>query len=284
MFLYPLARMTGGVYYEHAHRLYGTLVGLTTIVLTIHLFRADSRRWLKVLAVVAVLMVIIQGTLGGFRVSEAALEDGVEVSTPGHESVWSLRLAVVHGVFGQVFFSVLVAIAVFTSRTWRTAGSPTCRASASSDRLASGLLVILIIAQLVFGAVQRHFNKGLLIHITLAVIVVTLAVACGVLAWGRNPGQPTLLRWGKLLTAWTLVQLMLGMGALIGIGIYGQVKPPPTAEVLLTTAHQAVGAVLLACAVVLLLWNYRLLSPHSTASVPTGQPQHTQSPPAVGVR
>ena len=33
MFLYPLAKMTGGIYYEHAHRLYGSLVGLTTIVL-----------------------------------------------------------------------------------------------------------------------------------------------------------------------------------------------------------------------------------------------------------
>ena len=27
MFLYPLSRMTGGVYYEHAHRLFGSLVG-----------------------------------------------------------------------------------------------------------------------------------------------------------------------------------------------------------------------------------------------------------------
>ena len=36
MFLYPLARMTGGVYLEHAHRLLGSLVGMTTLVLAIH--------------------------------------------------------------------------------------------------------------------------------------------------------------------------------------------------------------------------------------------------------
>src|SRR6185295_15384359 len=28
MFLYPFARMTGGIYFEHAHRLFGSLVGL----------------------------------------------------------------------------------------------------------------------------------------------------------------------------------------------------------------------------------------------------------------
>ena len=42
MFLFPLARMTGGIYYEHAHRLFGALVGLTTIVLAVRLWR--SRR------------------------------------------------------------------------------------------------------------------------------------------------------------------------------------------------------------------------------------------------
>ncbi len=33
MFLYPYSRMVGGIYYEHAHRLIGTLVGLQTLVL-----------------------------------------------------------------------------------------------------------------------------------------------------------------------------------------------------------------------------------------------------------
>ena len=32
MFLYPLSRMTGGIYFEHAHRLYGSLVGLTALL------------------------------------------------------------------------------------------------------------------------------------------------------------------------------------------------------------------------------------------------------------
>jgi len=50
MFLYPLAKMTGGIYYEHAHRLYGSLVGLTTIVLAVVLWFTDDRIWLRALA------------------------------------------------------------------------------------------------------------------------------------------------------------------------------------------------------------------------------------------
>ena len=53
MFLYPLSRMTGAVYYEHAHRLFGSLVGLTTLVLAAHLLRVERRAWVKRLAVVA---------------------------------------------------------------------------------------------------------------------------------------------------------------------------------------------------------------------------------------
>ena len=47
MLLYPLEEMTDGVYYEHAHRLYGTLVGLTTIILFISTFIYDSRGWVR---------------------------------------------------------------------------------------------------------------------------------------------------------------------------------------------------------------------------------------------
>jgi cytochrome c oxidase assembly protein subunit 15 len=265
MFLYPLSRMTGGVYYEHAHRLYGTLVGLTTIALAIHLWRTDRRRWLKVLAGAAILMVIIQGVLGGFRVEEARLADGVEISAPEHETAWSLRLAVAHGVFGQVFFSVMVAMTVFTSRAWQANQRPRIRRSTATEHTLAVVLVALLIVQLVFGAVQRHVAEGLLIHISLAVVVMAAAVTCGTLAWGRNADQPILIRCGRAMLALIGLQLLLGFGALIVLGVYERAVPPATTEVLVTTAHQAVGAVLLACAVMTMLWNFRLISPRSGA-------------------
>ncbi|NIV49260.1 MAG: cytochrome oxidase biogenesis protein CtaA, partial [Gammaproteobacteria bacterium] len=63
--LYPFARMTGGIYYEHAHRLFGALVGLTTLILSVFLARTESRPWVRRLGWIALVMVIVQGLLGG---------------------------------------------------------------------------------------------------------------------------------------------------------------------------------------------------------------------------
>ena len=70
MFLYPFSRMTGGIYYEHAHRLLGALVGLTTLVLALFLQRVETRRWVRRLGWAALLMVVVQGVLGGLRVAQ----------------------------------------------------------------------------------------------------------------------------------------------------------------------------------------------------------------------
>ncbi|MBD3854654.1 MAG: COX15/CtaA family protein, partial [Acidobacteria bacterium] len=101
MFLFPLARMTGGIYYEHAHRLFGALVGLTTIVLAVRLWRRDDRPWLRRLATAAVVLVMVQGVLGGLRVTEI-----------------SDHLAVLHGCLAQAFFCVLLLIAFVSSNKW----------------------------------------------------------------------------------------------------------------------------------------------------------------------
>jgi len=102
MFLYPFSRMTGGIYYEHAHRLMGFLVGLTTLVMAVLLMRTDRRGWIRKLAWVAVLAVVVQAVLGGLRVTDR-----------------NLALAMVHGVLAQLFFSTLVALAAFNSSLWK---------------------------------------------------------------------------------------------------------------------------------------------------------------------
>ena len=106
MFLFPLTRMTGGIYYEHAHRLFGALVGLTTIVLAVRLWRRDDRKWLHWLAAAAVVLVILQCMLGGLRVT-----GGFTLSTSPEDTAPNLILALVHGVLGQIFLAVIVAIA-----------------------------------------------------------------------------------------------------------------------------------------------------------------------------
>ena len=256
MFLYPLTRMTGGVYYEHAHRLFGALVGLTTIVLAVHLWRVERRRWVARLGVVAVGLVILQGILGGLRVTgRFTLSTSIEDVAP------NIALAVAHGVLGQLFLGLIVALAVVTSVRWTSDQSPVLHPGGATDRSLQVWLVAVLVVQLVLGAIQRHLAQGLLIHITLAAVVTMLAIVVGARAWGLYVGQRPLDRLGQLLMAVVAVQVTLGIAALAVTQGRAVVGDPTTLEVTMATAHQAGGAALLALAVMIVLWTRRLVVP-----------------------
>ena len=179
MFLYPLARMTGGIYYEHAHRLFGSLVGLTTIVLAIQLWRVESRSWVKRLAWLAVVVVVVQGVLGGLRVTgHFTLSTAQEVMEP------NLTIAVLHGVLGQIFLGLLVMLAAATSPRWKEGPDAVPLAPAATDFQLQPALVAVLVVQLVLGAAQRHLAWGLIIHVSLAAVVAVMAVVAGARAWG----------------------------------------------------------------------------------------------------
>jgi cytochrome c oxidase assembly protein subunit 15 len=276
MFLYPLARMTGGIYLEHAHRLLGSLVGLTTLVLAIHIQRSEPRRWVRRVAWMALLFVIVQGVLGGLRVTGR-----FTLSTRAADTDPKVLLAIVHGIFGQVVFATLVALAVWRSRAWQTAPPPTSAPTASTDRTFGLVLVGLVIVQLMLGALVRHFSwaldilrfglpidperlvaigqRVLHVHIAVAVLVVLAGITVGVRAWGLYREVRPLRTLGGRLLVLLGIQLALGILALAASGTDAPDRRPTAFDVLITTAHQVVGAALLAWAVMLLLWNYRRL-------------------------
>jgi cytochrome c oxidase assembly protein subunit 15 len=256
MFLFPLARMTGGIYYEHAHRLFGALVGLTTIALAIRLWRADDRKWLRRLGFAAVVLVVLQGVLGGLRVT-----GGFTLSTTEADMAPSLTLALVHGVLGQIFLCVMVAIAVVTSTSWFDASTPDARPTAKDDHTFQRWLIGILIVQLVLGAAQRHMSSLLIVHISLATIVVLLAVMVGVRAWGLYRGSKPVEQLGKLMVIITCIQVFLGIAALAVTQGLATVGSPTTIEVTIATSHQATGAFLLALGVALHLWTMRLFRP-----------------------
>jgi heme A synthase len=63
LFLFPWSQMTGGIFYEHSHRLVGALVGLLTLLLSAALWCEGGR--LRRLGLVAVA--VVQGVLGGLK-------------------------------------------------------------------------------------------------------------------------------------------------------------------------------------------------------------------------
>ncbi|MFO0891312.1 MAG: COX15/CtaA family protein [Isosphaeraceae bacterium] len=237
MFLYDFWNAPFGVRVEHTHRLYGAAVGLATIGLLVCLMAFDSRRWLKVLGVVALAAVIIQGILGGTRVTEV-----------------STLLAAVHGCTGQAFFGLIVAIAVFTGRDWAVAVGPS--PDPTGVRPWSLGLLALVYGQIVLGAWLRHFGTlwSLFAHGAMAVAVLTVALR---LAWNvlRNRAGSESLQWpARFLAISVVLQALLGLGALLYLLPFGGVPMPVGLyEAMVRTGHQTNAALLLASSVVLAL-------------------------------
>ena len=256
MFFFPLSHMTGGVFFEHTHRLLGTLVGLATLIQAIYLFRHEKRRWVKVTALTALVMVIIQGVMGGLRVTGhftmATSRLRMDPSTP---------LAIVHGAFGQVFFAVLVVLAAVCSPSWTSDLQAKPRLGARLGNILAWVLVGVLLLQLTLGAIQRHIGGVLLLHISVAVVILLLALFSGARAWGLNADQPILKRTGLALLCVVMMQVLLGLCAVIALGGGGPLAHPDLAQAIITTAHQTTGAVLLAIAVLLAMWTKRLESP-----------------------
>lgn len=252
MFLYPLSKMIGGIYYEHAHRLFGSLVGLTTLVLTILLWVTPNSKWLRGFSLLALATVILQGILGGLRVTgHFTLSSSAVDMTP------SRTLAAFHGILGQVFLGMMVAIAVLASGKPREDRPGSDRAAGPFDRTVTVVLIGILFVQVVSGAILRHGSVGLLAHITLAVVVLPIAVTAGARVW-RAARNPLLQRTGRLLIILTGVQLVLGLLAFSAVSQRPITNVAGSFEVITTTAHQAGGALLVACAVTLMIWSYRL--------------------------
>ncbi len=68
MFAYPLDEMVGGIFYEHSHRMIASVVGFLTVILTVWIWRKEERRWVRNLSAAALAAVVVQGVLGGVTV------------------------------------------------------------------------------------------------------------------------------------------------------------------------------------------------------------------------
>jgi cytochrome c oxidase assembly protein subunit 15 len=256
MFLYPLSRMTGGIYYEHAHRLFGSLVGLTTVTLAVLVTIRGGRPWVRRVALAAVPLVILQGILGGLRVTgRFTLSADPAMTMP------STTLAVVHGALGQIFLATLAALAAFLSPRFKEGPAARRDPAATRDRRLAVTLSALLLVQLVLGAMERHLAHGLAVHIGMASIVAPLAVAIGFRAWGLRAGETALRRLGLALVIGAGAQLLLGFAAYFTV-VAGAAGVLSTVwRLTVATAHQGMGAILLAAAVLLSVWSYRLLEP-----------------------
>lgn len=262
MFLYPLSEMVGGVLYEHSHRLMGSLVGLLTLGLFITVLVKDSRTWLRWLGFLALIGVIVQGVLGGLRVTQL-----------------SLVLAIVHACLAQAFFALLCGIAWWTS----PGGKGTARDYGHSDasvvgeggklRRLSLITTCLIYIQLIFGAILRHTGNRLDAHLLFAFLVALHIFLLARRMWQTTAETPFKSE-PTVLVGLLAVQLMLGTGAfIVKLTVIGETMATWLA-VAITTGHVAVGALMLVTSFVLTLKIYRHTSDDTEGAVTPAHGEH----------
>lgn len=144
MFAFPLSQMVGGIKYEHTHRMLASIVGLFTLILCVWTWRSPVSLWIKRLSLVAFLTVIAQGILGGLT---------VKYFLP----VW---LSMMHGVLAQTFLLVVIMIAYSLSVEYQHRRHMHVKIEGKWLR-AAVLLTGMVYVQLILGNWMRHTQSGL---------------------------------------------------------------------------------------------------------------------------
>jgi cytochrome c oxidase assembly protein subunit 15 len=233
----------GGIRYEYSHRVFAGFVAVLTAVLAAWLWRAEKRGWMRWLGVAALGGVIAQAILGGLTVKTFQLPP----------------VSAAHGTLAQLFFSTLVAIAVFTSSWWL--GDLPEFEDSGSPRVRTLVLWTLaaVFCQLVLGAAFRHKGFGIIPHLIGAVVVTILVFVTAGALKRRFAHVPALRNCARALHILIGVQLLLGGGAYWS-RLYSAGFPQPIAVmVTLTVAHTVIGALVLAVTLVTTLLCYRMI-------------------------
>jgi cytochrome c oxidase assembly protein subunit 15 len=147
MFLFPVSKWVGGIFFEHTHRLIASTVGFLTIILAFWLWRRENRPWVRNLGFIALGAIILQGILGGLRVT--TLKD---------------EIGIFHACLAQAFLALLVFIGLVTTTIWRTL--PNAVVAPRNFSLVKTIVFLTtgaIYLQLALGATMRHQHRDLAI-------------------------------------------------------------------------------------------------------------------------
>ena len=250
MFSFPWAKMTGGILYEHSHRLIGSLVGLLTLGLAILLWAAGSRPWVAWLGVVALAGVLVQGILVGLRV--VLLAD---------------QLAFVHGIFAHTFLGLMASLALFTSRAWNDPAPSLPAEVAGRLRGLCPYATAGISVQIVLGAIVTHTGRRVDAHVGLAVVLSVLVPLLTQRVFVRLADWPQLTRLASSLRAAWIVQLILGLGSYVARFHGLDVPMAPLFALALPVLHRLAAGWMLIAALLLSLQVFRLSRPVGSAIV-----------------
>ena len=251
---------------EHSHRLLGMIIGFLSIILFVWTWLREERAWVRASARYLLLIVILQGVLGGARVRFDAL------NTQADHNLVAQSFAVAHACGAMIVLGLLVAITVGSSRRWIERDGGLTEPVPCAGRRWGIITTVGIFLQVLIGAIMRHAEAGLAIvkfplaqpgsllpaywdfdvaihfaHRVGAVAVTVLMLIYLTKLWNHDATRKALF-WGVLAVLGLLcVQIYLG-----ALTIW-TVRNPYVA-----TLHHLIGAFLLASTWGLTLFTYRL--------------------------
>jgi cytochrome c oxidase assembly protein subunit 15 len=251
---------------EHSHRLLGMKIGLLSIGLFIWTYLRESRDWVRTMARVLVLIVVLQGVLGGARVRFDQL------NIMSEHNLLAQSFAVMHACGAMIVLGLLVSLTLASSRRWIHALAGLNTVQPKGVKFWGILATVTVFLQILLGAIMRHADAGLAIakfplasegsllpaywnfdvgihfaHRVGAVIVTAILLIFLGKVWG-SPAARRALGYGALL-----ITFVLGLQIFLGALTIWTVKNPYSA-----TAHHLVGAFLLAST-----WGLTFLAHHS---------------------
>ncbi len=240
---YKMPLMVGGIKYEHSHRMVAEFVGLLTIILAVWTWSVEKRRWLRLLGLAALATVIAQGILGGLTVL-------FFLPAP---------ISSAHAAVAQTFFSIAVAIAVFTGRRW-VEEQPRTEFDQRHPTLftLTVLSIFVLYVQLILGAMFRHHGLSWWPHVMNAAVVAIVLSWTAVRAISVYPKLEAVRRPAIAMLGLMVTQLCLGFLAFVTRVMWGaDAAQPELPMVISTVMHVAVGALLLATTVILAIQVWR---------------------------
>jgi heme a synthase len=233
----------GGIRYEWTHRAIAGSIVILTITIAVWTWVVERRRWMKWLGIAALGTVLTQVVLGGLTVRLL-------------QPPW---VSSAHAAVGQTFFCIAVAIAVFTGRRWVEEVPQVELDRRHPSLITLTLLSIFVLyVQLILGAMFRHHGMSWWPHALNAPLVAIVLTWTAVRALSLYSKIEAVRRPAIALLGLLIAQLCLGFLAFMTRVAWGRdAVQPELPMVVSTVSHVAVGALLLATAVILAIQVWR---------------------------